>query len=100
MARQTIFENNVQQCEQQENICAGTNEQMPVDETCGFVLARIDQNYFAAAPPQLLHPAAQSWSSHHAAIRDSRVCTEDQEEFCAIDIRDRKQELMTKHQKR
>ena len=73
---------------------------MLVYEPGGFVLTRIDQDHLAATVPDFLEPARHTGRGHHAAIRNSRICTEDQKEFRAIDIRDRKQELMTKHHER
>src|SRR6185369_4040430 len=71
---------------------------MTVRQARGFRAARVDEYYLAAAFANLLQPSAHPGSSHHAAVRDRGIRTQDQKKVGTIEIRNGKQQLVPKHQ--
>ena len=65
---------------------------------CGFRLARINQDDFSFALGDCFEPVLNIRRGHDAAVGGRRVCSEDQHVVRVVDVGDRDQQPMAKHQ--
>ena len=95
----SLRKHHMQHRGEQERVGSRPNRDMLVGRLGCLGPPRIDDNHASPAIADRAKTTPHVRSRHQAAIRHDRVGAEDEEEICAVEIRDRDERLVAEHAK-